>query len=69
MLAIASIALYVVGGSSVQSKEQLAAMQKQLDEAKKKAERLKRSSPQKTHAAGADAKNSPPAPWGGQDLH
>ncbi|HYY61619.1 MAG TPA: protein kinase [Burkholderiales bacterium] len=73
MLAIASTALYVVGGSSVRSKEQLAAMQKQLEDAKKKAERLKetpaRISRQKTHAAEADAKNSAPAPWGGQELH
>src|SRR5919198_84925 len=73
MLAIASTALYVVGGSSVRSKEQLAAMQKQLEDAKKKAERLKEKrahiSRQKTHAAEADAKNSAPAPWGGQELH
>src|SRR5919197_1463960 len=73
MLAIASIALYVVGGSSVRSKEQLAAMQKQLEDAKKKAERLKetraRISRQQTHAAEAGAKNSAPVPWGGQELH
>ena len=73
MLAIASTALYVVGGSSVRSKEQLAEMQKQLEDAKKKAERLKETrapiSRQKTHAAEADAKNSAPAPWGGQELH
>ena len=76
MLAIASTALYVVGGSSVRSKEQLAAMQKQLADAKKKAEelahaRLKekqaRISRQKTRAAEADA--AKPAPWHDQDFH
>jgi hypothetical protein len=76
MLAIASTALYVVGGSNAQSKEQLAAMQKQLADAKKKAEelahaRLKekqaRISRQKTRAAEADA--AKPAPWHDQDFH
>src|SRR3989440_3419240 len=40
VLAIAGIALYFVGGTDVQTKQQLAAMQKQLEEAKKKAEQL-----------------------------
>src|ERR687887_361501 len=40
VLAIAGVALYFVGGSDVQTKQQLAAMQKQLEDAKKKAEEL-----------------------------
>jgi len=78
MLAIASTALYFVGGSDVQSKQQLAVMQKQLDEAKKKAEELAlakqkekqaRIGREKARAAKADAKKSALAPWRDQDPH
>jgi tRNA A-37 threonylcarbamoyl transferase component Bud32 len=78
MLTIASTALYFVGGSDVQSKQQLAVMQKQLDEAKKKAEELAlakqkekqaRIGREKARAAEADAKKSALAPWRDQDPH
>ena len=67
VLAIAGVALYFVGGTDVQTKRQLAAMQKQLDDAKKKAEELTQAKQkeeqarialEKARAAQAEAKKS-----------
>src|SRR5438094_1401858 len=66
-LAIAGVALYFVGGTDQQTKQQLAAMQKQLEEAKKKAEELAQAKQkeeqarlalEKARAAEAEAKKS-----------
>ena len=66
-LAIAGVALYFVGGTDQQTKQQLAAMQKQLEEAKKKAEELAQAKQKeeqarlaldKARAAEAEAKKS-----------
>jgi flagellar basal body-associated protein FliL len=43
VLAFAGLALYFVGGTDMQTKQQLAAMQRQLEEAKKKAEKLQQA--------------------------
>src|SRR6267378_2850326 len=67
VLAIAGVALYFVGGTDVQTKQQLAAMQKQLEDAKKKAEELAQAKQkeeqarialEKARAAEAEAKKS-----------
>src|ERR671936_599525 len=67
VLAIAGVALYFVGGSDVQTKQQLAAMQKQLEDAKKKAEELAQAKQkeeqarialERARAAEAEAKKS-----------
>src|SRR5437588_6546948 len=66
-LAIAGVARYFVGGTDQQTKQQLAAMQKQLEEAKKKAEELAQAKQKeeqarlaldKARAAEAEAKKS-----------
>jgi serine/threonine protein kinase len=67
VLAFAGVALYFVGGTDVQTKQQLAAMQKQLEEAKKKAAELAQAKQkeeqarialEKARAAEAEAKKS-----------
>jgi serine/threonine protein kinase len=67
VLALAGVALYFVGGTDVQTKQQLAAMQKQLEDAKKKAAELTQAKQreeqarialEKARAAEAEAKKS-----------